>query len=298
MCSRAAARSVAAMRPFLVPFTAAVGATAAVLAATPAAEAADAVYGGTTSNGDPIVVTADAAATTLRSIAISWRASCGPDPGDWIPGGGVLTPAEPVAGFAPSADELLVSKNAKGSFAGTQLAGGAGPMVVDLKGKLKAGKATGTLSATVKVLDPETGNTTASCQTTQRWTATREPGIIYGGATSQGQPFVVRLNQTHKRVNDVITTWFAKCTPDGYFLSPDHFGNFAVKGSGAFGNPFDWDTTLDDGTKRDYAYQFKGRLTSKAVKGTMQVKVAETDAAGAPGANCDTGGLTFKAATG
>jgi hypothetical protein len=298
MCCRAAARSVAAMRPFLVPLTAAAAATAAVLAATPAAHAADAVYGGTTTDGDAIVVTADAAATKLRSIAISWRATCGPEPGNWIPGGGVLTPAEPVAGFAPGADELLVSKNAKGVFAGTQLAGGAGPMVADLTGKLKPGKATGTLSVTVKLLDPETGATAASCQTNQRWTATRNPGIIYGGATSQDQPVVVRLNQPRKRVNDVITTWFANCTPEGVFRAPDHFGNFPVKGSGAFGNPFDWDTNLPDGGKRHYAYQFKGRLTSKAVKGTLQVKVNETDAAGAPGAGCDTGGMTFKAATG
>ena len=147
-------------------------------------------------------------------------------------------------------------------------------------------------------MDPETGNTTASCQTTRKWTATRDPGIIYGGATSQGQPFVIRLNQQRKRVNDVITTWYANCTPEGVFRAPDHFGNFPVKGTGAFGGPFEWDTNLDAGAKRKYAYQFKGRLTSKAVKGTLQVKVTETDAAGAAGASCDTGGLTFKAATG
>lgn len=298
MCSRVAVRSVAAMRPFLVSLTAAVGATAAVLAAAPAASAADAVYAGTTSDGDPIVVTADAQAATLRSIAISWRATCGSGPGDWVPGGGVLRPAKPVAGFAPSADELLVSKNAKGVFAGMQLSGGAGASVVDLKGKLKPGKATGSLSATVKMIDPATGNTTASCQTNQNWTATRDPGIIYGGATSQGQPFVVRLNQQRKRVNDVLTTWFAKCTPDGFFRSPDHFVGFAIKSGGAFGSAFDDDFNLDAGGKSHYAYKLAGRLTSKGVKGTLQVNVAETDAAGAPTATCDSGAVSFKAATG
>jgi hypothetical protein len=286
------------MRPFLVPLTAAVGATAAVLAAAPSAHAADAVYGGMTTGGDPIVVTADPQAATLRSIAISWRATCGPGPGDWVPGGGVMRPAKPVAGFAPGPDELLVSKNAKGVFAGTQLSGGAGATVVDIKGKLKPGKATGSLSATVKVIDPATGNTAASCQTTQRWTATRDPGIIYGGATSQGQPFVVRLNRQRKRVNDVVTTWFAKCTPDGLFRSPEHLVGFTIKRSGAFGSPFEADFDMDAGGKRHYAYKLAGRVTSKAVKGTLQVNVAEADAAGAPTATCDTGGLTFKAATG
>src|SRR4051794_13562221 len=49
---------------------------AAALSAPPAARAADAVYGGTTKDGDPIVVTTDKAGLALRSLAMTWRAAC------------------------------------------------------------------------------------------------------------------------------------------------------------------------------------------------------------------------------
>ena len=92
MCSRARARSVAAMRPsLLLRLTAAAGATAAVLAAAPAAGAADAVYGGS-SGDDAIVLKGDSKFTTLRSIVISWRATCDDD-----------TAQTSVAGSAPCA---------------------------------------------------------------------------------------------------------------------------------------------------------------------------------------------------
>ena len=257
MCSRAAARSVAAMRPLPPPLTAAAGATAAVLAVTPSAHAADAVYGGTPRQATRSSSRADAKATELRSIAISWRATCA-GPATGFPGGGVLTPAEPVAGFAPSADELLVSKNAKGGFAGTQLAltAAAGADRRRHQGQAQAGKATGTLSATVKIVDQATGaHDHLLPDRPKRWTATRDPGIIYGGATSQGQPFVVRLNQQRKRVNDVITTWYAPCTPRGRTsacpitsaTSPSRApGGSATRSSGT--------TTLDAGGKRHCDY--------------------------------------------
>ena len=75
MCTRTPARSVAPMRLSLLRLAAAAGAAAALTAA-PRADAADAVYGGGSSTGDPIVVRADPAAKQLRSIGISWRAAC------------------------------------------------------------------------------------------------------------------------------------------------------------------------------------------------------------------------------
>ena len=297
MCSRTAARSVAAMRPYLFRLTAAAGATAAVLAVPSTAHSADAVYGGSAPGGDPIVVKADPDAKQLRSIAVSWRADC--SNGDWYPGGGVLTPAKPVPGFVASPNELLVSRNAKGRFKGTQLTGATNAAItVDVSGKLMPGRATGTLTATVKVIDPATGNAVTSCQKTQTWTATRVPGSIYGGATSQGQPFVVRMNPKARLVNDVITTWYAKCTPEGVFRAPDHFVDFSISKTGAFGNPFDFDVDMKERGKRHYDYVFTGRLKRSRASGLLRVKVAETDAAGAPGASCDSGGLTWKATTG
>jgi hypothetical protein len=301
MCSRAHARSVAAMRLSLPSLTAAAGATAAVLAAAAPTWAADAVFGGITKSGAPIVVKADADAQELRSIVLSWDAPCTSD--RTFPGGGELTPAVPVAGFAPGFRELLVSRNAKGRFAGTQvfsrdLGDFIAAVQVTVSGKLKAKRAAGTLSAIAKVSEKATGNASDSCQTGNvSWVATRSPGIVYGGATSQGEPIVLRLNTARERVNDVITTWNAPCGEAGYFRSPDHFVNFPVKRTGRFGNPFTDDVTNASGSKVHYDYDVAGRVNKAAAKGTLQVKITETDPAGAA-TSCDSGGVTWKAATG
>jgi hypothetical protein len=283
-----------------LPSLTAAGATAAVLAAAPA-NAADAVFGGITKRGAPLVLKADAKTQELRSLILSWDAPCAD--GRNFPGGGELTPVEPVPGFAPGPRELLASRNAKGRFAGTQLfsrdlGDAVAAVQVQLSGKLKPKRATGTLSAIVKVADKATGNAITSCQTGNlSWVSTRAPGIVYGGATSQGEPIVIRLNATRDRVNDLITTWSAPCGDAGYFRYADHWGNFRVKTTGRFGNPFADDVTIESGSKLHYDYDVAGRLSKAAAKGTLQVKVTETDPAGVA-TNCDTGGVTWKATTG
>jgi hypothetical protein len=304
MRSRASERSVAAtMRPTPLRLTAAVGAAAAVLAVSPPAFAADAVYGGVADSGDPIVVKADAKAAKLRSIAISWRAVCADDSA--FPGRGELTPVTPVAGFSPGPTELLVSRNAKGRFKGTQLAAmsasaARAAIIVTVAGKLTATRATGTLSAAVKIMDSATGADITSCDTGSiRWSATRAPGVIYGGVTSQDEPMVLRLNNRRKRVNDVLTVWRAPCAASGgYYRAPDRFTGFPVKSTGRFGGPFTSDSPMDVGGSRHVDYSVLGRIIKTTAKGTLQVKVAETDAGGAVTDTCDTGGVTWKAATG
>jgi hypothetical protein len=289
------------MRLSLPRLTAAAGATAAVLAAASPALAADAVFGGVAKNGAPIVVTADPDTQELRSLVLTWDAPCGD--GRNFPGAGRLTPVEPVAGFSPGPRELLMSRNAKGRFAGVQLGSSdlgtaVAAIQVQLTGKLKAGRASGTLSAIAKVADKATGNAVTSCDTGKlSWVATRAPGIFYGGATSQGEPIVLRLNAQRKRVNDVLTAWNAPCGDAGFFRAPDHFVNFAVKSTGRFGNPFSDDTTIESGAKRHYDYDVGGRVSKTSAKGTLKVKVTETDPAGVA-TNCDTGGITWKATTG
>jgi hypothetical protein len=301
MRSGSSARSVASMRFSLPRLTAAAGATAAVLAAASPALAADAVFGGTAKTGAPIVLKADPDTQQLRSIVLTWDAPC--SDGRNYPGGGQLDAVEPVEGFSPGSRELMVSRNAKGRFAGVQLGSSdlgtaVAAVQVQLTGKLKPGRASGTLSAIAKVVDKATGNELTSCDTGKlSWVATRAPGIVYGGATSQGEPIVLRLNAQRKRVNDVLTTWNAPCGESGYFRAPDRFVNFAVKSTGRFGNPFSDDTTIATGAKRHFDYDIGGRVTMTSAKGTLKVKVTETDPAGVA-TNCDTGGVTWKAATG
>jgi hypothetical protein len=216
----------------------------------------------------------------------------------------MLTPAEPVSGFSPSSDELLVSRNGKGSFKGTQLFGAeSGDAVaaasVKVSGKLTAGRASGTLVAIVKVADRATGEAITSCESRGRGTAHRTGVIVFGVATSQGEPIVLRLDAARRRVNDVIVAWRGPCaTSGGYIRIPEHFGNFALKRSGAFGNPFQSEYALDDGGKSSWQYRLTGRVTKTKASGALQAKLSETDAAGAMTETCDSGNVTWKAATG
>jgi hypothetical protein len=285
-----------------LPGPAAVAVAAAALALPPPAPAADSVFGGTTRSGDPIVVKADAKLAELRSAVIGWRAPCGD--GRRYGDDAVLEAVDGLPGFAPAADELLVSRNARGRFKGSQLSfadlGTATAAVsVELAGKLARTRASGTLSAIVKVADKATGAAITSCQTgTVSWAAARAPGIVYGGATSQGAPFVARLNAARERVADVLMSWHADCTSGAFVRFPERFVGFALKRTGGFGNPIRQEFDVDTGGKRLYDYRLAGRVTRAAAKGSLRVMVTETDAAGAAIDSCDTGALTWKAATG
>src|SRR4051812_29518782 len=156
MRARTSSHSVAIMRPSPIGLAAAVGATVAALTAVAPAQGADAVFGGTASHAAPIVVTTDAKLQTLKSVVISWFADCAD--GNYYDGGGRLTPAEAVPGFAPGPRELLVSRNAKGRFEGQQLLAlqsdtNTFAIVVKVAGKLTGKRARGTLSAIVKIAD-------------------------------------------------------------------------------------------------------------------------------------------------
>src|SRR6266536_1020902 len=93
-----------------------VGAAAVILAAPPPARAAEAVFGGSTSAGEPIVLKSDAKASALTTAVIGWEAKC--DDGSYFPGATALTATEPTPGFSPGYRDLLMSRNAKGRFAG------------------------------------------------------------------------------------------------------------------------------------------------------------------------------------
>ncbi len=302
MCPARSARSVATMRPGHLPhrLVAAGFTVAATLVAPTTALAADAVYGGSSRDTDAIVLKTDAKSTTLRSIVISWRATC--DDGSWIPGGGTLTPAEPEPGFEPDPSELLVSQNGKGRFKGTQLSTRdfgdvAAGVTVDIQGKLKPDRATGTVKVQVAIIDKATGVTVTNCRVTQKWSASHAPGTVYGGTTSQGAPVVLRLVGTRKRVSDIFLSWSGPCTPSGSYWSREHLGNFNVKANGSFGNPFTDELPLEDGGKRAYDYTFTGKLSKAAGKGRLQFKISETDAAGVAGSSCETGAVTWKVAS-
>jgi hypothetical protein len=280
------------------------GVAAVMLAAAPPAGAADSVYGGTTSAGEPIVLKADASGKALKSAVIGWRAKC--SDGGYFPGSTELTATNAEPGFAPGYRDLLMSRNAKGRFAGTQIGGGGTgtmlmTMTVDLTGKLGAARASGTLHGLVKARDTATGATAFTCDTgLVRYSAARAPGTIYGGRSSQEEPVVVRVDRRRRAISDLLVTWSSStCTPDASFTFPDGFQGLKLKSTGAFAGRYAPVYTLSDGSgTRHFAYDVSGRVSKTKVSGALRVTFNDTDAAGAQTLACDSGGITFKATTG
>ncbi len=260
------------------------------------------VYGGTTSDDAAIVVESDAKAKKLRRAVIAWSAACGD--GRQIPWTSDLSPATAEPGFMPGPDDLAMSRNAKGRFSGKQItSGGNGStsaiVEVTLSGKLRTTSASGKLRAHIVIIDDAAGTEVTTCDTgSLSWSASRSPGRIYAGSTSQDHPVVARVDRKRGRVTDLLVGWeSASCQPDGYYWVPEHFTGLRLQGS-SFTDAFDQSYTLDDGGSIAFAYALGGKVSKRTIRGDLQVTVTGTDAAGAPNLACDSGKLSWRAATG
>lgn len=280
----------------------AVAAAALTLSAPSASVAADTVFGGSTSAGEPFVVTAGKNATKLKSLAFVWEARC--DDGRYFPLTLKVTAAKGAAGFSPEPDVLATSRNAKGRFAGVQLgARDLGEQVAGIStnvaGKLRRGKASGTLSAHVTIFDAASNAPVMKCATGRlRFSATSSPGRVYGGITSQEEPVVVRLDRKRRRATDVLIGWHSDTCdpPDNLLRYGERLTNFPVRAK-RFGDVFEATVDGDAGGKVTYAYDFAGRLTSRDARGTFSVRATGRDVGGATTFSCDSGAITWKAAT-
>lgn len=286
----------------LIRVAGAAGVVALALATAPSAFAAGSVFGGATKGDEPIVLTGDRSVKKLKSAVISVEAKC--DDGTYYPFSGRVTATKAQPGFDPDLGDLSVSKNAKGKFAGVVAAaydlGDAYALITtNLDGKLKAKRASGSISTDVLIFDKQSNTQTVSCHTgSTRWAATRAPGRVYGGSSSQDEPVVVRLDARRKKVSDVLAAWeTSSCTPEGFLRFGERFTNFPLH-AGSFGDTFDQSYDRPDGGKRSYAYEVAGKVGRRSAAGTLHVAVTGTDAAGATTLSCDSGGVTWKAATG
>ena len=206
-------------------------------------------------------------------------------------------------GFSGGAFELAMSRNAKGRFFGAQLAGfpldsGTATVAVTFAGRLRAGSASGTLSADVVVLD-ESGNEVDSCRTgTTNWNASRSPGRLFAGKTSQDEPVVVRVDAGRRNVTNFLVGWqTAGCRPEGFARSGESLANFPLR-AGRFGDALV--SSYDDpgGGIQRYTMDLAGKVTHRSAGGTLRATITVTDAAGATTLSCDSGGVTWKATTG
>src|SRR5215217_6324057 len=127
MCARRPAPSVDRIQPTDAEgsmrgtnlLAGAIVAVATTFGPAPGALAANAVFGGSTTGGEAIVLTADKAGTKLKSAVIAWRAECGD--GFGLPLATAVTATSVSPGFSPGPKDLLMSRNGKRRFSGTQL---------------------------------------------------------------------------------------------------------------------------------------------------------------------------------
>jgi hypothetical protein len=277
-----------------------IAAAALSFIATPPAFGANGIYGGTTSDNEAIVIATDAKGQKLRSANVAWQAPC--NSGPRFPMAIALTPVKAEPGFSPGPEDLVVSRNAKGRFAGTQVAGlifgdQSAVLSVDLSGRLRGARGSGKLIAAVTIFDAA-GTEVDSCDASLTWSATRTAGRVFGGRTSQEHPVVVRLDRKRKRVSDVIVGWESNTCepPDHFFRFPLGFSDLRVRAS-RFGGTFDESVPMDDGSRLSFGYELAGSLAKRSVRGSLKVAVTGTDAAGATTLTCS-GDVTWKAATG
>jgi hypothetical protein len=269
---------------------AAMGASLAVLAVSPAAASA-AVYGGWTARQAPIAITFGKF-NKLKKIAVDWNAPC--DSGKQFPFGGVLAAvAKRPALISPDANPMLGSVK-RGrldatAFGAAPLGDGISAAITQrIRGKVTRSSASGSWSARVDILDPG-GTAVDHCQTgTFTWSALRGP-TVYGGSTTQGEPVVIETKKSRAQIKSIGFGWHASCAPDGFVSFTESFGNFPLTGSGAFGDQWTQDYPFQDGSgKNSFKYDLSGNLRKGRGSGTVSVDLTMTDASGAATFSCHT----------
>jgi hypothetical protein len=261
---------------------------AACFALAPASTAAarDGVYGGATRAGDPIVLTSDAKGQKLTGAVFRIRVD-GQD--EWWPLAGTVKvrPAPKDPKLLPT-NVLVAARNAGGRFDSsllTVLATGPDRVLmagVTLKGSLTTARAKGTLSGWVAATDAATQQPTGFWETgTVKWTAERSAGRIYGGATADALPIVIKLDRRAANVSDLWLSYgMDQSTPPGSSWSAsDGFSDFPLT-KGRFGDAFSNPIRESDGTTTTYAWSIAGRVTPTAATGTVALNISGTQPTG------------------
>jgi hypothetical protein len=161
----------------------------------------------------------------------------------------------------------------------------------------RSGRATGSLSSDVVLVDIETGDVVTECHTGKlSWAADSRRGRVYAGAADNGTPLVVELSRKRDEVATLGFAWAAQCVPEGFVMANHVLGDFPVANgrfSEAFEVPFE-----QDGTSFRIAFTLDGGLSPTKASGAITVKLTELDAGGATVSTCDTGRFGWKARSG
>jgi len=269
---------------------------AAALAATaPAASAASPTYAGSLSRGSTmhaIVFGLDPTGQHVETAVVAFTASC--DDGKRAPYHANMRVVEDPEMREVDGALVVSPIQPDGRFYGTYTGRFAGlPLTAGITARVSGNVITGSLSSTFEApLDDGTTGTTSCFTGTQRFGATRKPGIIYGGWTSQDEPVAMRLDSRRTKVRQLLLDWHATCRPSGYFDYGDPLVNFPIRG-GRFGDRWS-ETRAVGGQDLDFTYQIAGRVTRSSSSGRARLTVADTSGS----TSCPSGAISWRATSG
>lgn len=258
--------------------------------------AAGTVYGGYSGQDSPMVVTLDRKRTSIKTVGFFVES---PDYylfGDT--GRAVAIKPQRVQMGDHVVWGTRIAQN--GSFkasgvAVTMYGDNPGAFEYTLRGRVKRGAMQGTLQGTLSLVDPATGQTIKTVPfPAVRWIAVSAPGRVFAGTTATRDPVVVELNRAGgNRATFVRIPWRASSDTSAWALSETLRGLKLAGGAytAAWSEPY----TRQDGGRNTFDYAFALRVTGFKAAGTIQVKVTETDAAGAVEGTCDSGVVSFRA---
>ncbi len=270
------------------------------VAAQPAGAAR--IYAGQPTSGvpDQLVLALNNSGTAVSKLTFHLDVSCGTDFESIDAGTTQKVDAVPDR-MIGGAHYLVGGKIAAGKLSGTIV--GADRvndtswelMNVALTGTVSKTKAAGKMAVKLVRTDETSGAILAQCAQTIRWSALRNPHVVYAGATSQDEPIVLELKTDRKHVSHAHVAWYASCKAGGAWIDPhDEFDlqSFALSPTGAFSRTYRFN--LGQGSSE--IERFAGRVGATRAAGTFQSDVTLSGTAGVD--TCSSGKVSWTVSTG
>jgi hypothetical protein len=268
------------------------------VATAAAARPAAAVYGGHTTQFDPIALQVARGGRALTSALLDVETAC--DNGaDYTWGG----PASFAAALPATPGEANVFAPAKVSRSGAFSADGrtrssfgdtVGLVTEHIAGRLRRGKGRGTLDVTIEVSDQAGAHVTTCRSGAQRWTARSKAGRVYAGLTSDGGPVVVERSSNGGKVSTFWVAYVAPCQPSGAAVIGEGLTDFPIS-DGSFGDRWTDDEKNADGSSTHFEYRLGGDVGKTRMSGIFEARLTDMDPSGAPIHTCDTTQMSWSA---
>jgi hypothetical protein len=123
-------------------------------------------------------------------------------------------------------------------------------------------------------------------------------GNTFGGVSQQGNPVVVDMNSTRRKVVRIVGAIDLTCTSGSSGTLTDKYADVSVTRRGTFKVAYGPVTQRnDDGTTTDVQVRVTGALndTKTRLSGSWRIILTDHDAAGALTDTCDSGVVSWKA---